>query len=1017
MAILTKDHSVNIANNFISDLESLSDSFYVFFGYTTPWPVESAPPTINNSYNTVELTFYNNLTFGKKITSTDCVMMAPNYTWQTNTVFTQFDQADPNIFTENFYCVTNQNQVYKCIYNNNGSPSTSQPALTSSSFFTGADGYMWKYLYTIDPVSYSNFYSNNYIPVVPNTSVTSAAIPGAIPAIQVTNSGSQYICYNNDQLQNVVNNTVLILGPSANGSYGTYNNCAIYINSGTSSGQIRTIQSYDGSTKTATLDSPLNFSVAMQVSNTIGTFPIGSTVTQTISTLQLTSGFGSGISVGANLIQSDSGAFGYVTFVSAANSVGSFTATVINSSNISFQVSGANGINYGISSQTNMASLGGTISVTGNTVTGTNTAFSSIFLGTYLRPSTYPSEWRKVASVTNATSLQLSAPFTSPITNSVYTVLADVSLASNVVSSINSGTVNYSNFNSELLNLNTVLGTFILGEAVIQSGTGANGIVSFTNSSVIMVNLSNSSFTSNSQIVGISSNATANIVSIAYNSYISITSNNTFLTNVPIFNSATGGSATLVSLQQQPTTGTDYIVSPKVTITGDGTGCRAYSVINSHSNSISGIVCVNVGSNYTYANVSITNYPSYGSGASARALLSPVTGHGSNVASEIGANYVGIYKLFSNTTGESHALPAYGSYRQVGILKNPLFNDVSLSVNNYLRYTLGINPVTPAFSNGDIVLQSSTNAGAIVSSYVLNSANLELKLVTGTFAVSNSSNSSAINDLNKSVGGFISNTTVTSSAVPNYFNINSNNQVVSQANAGQGTLVSANSSTVNLTNVKGTFSTGNVAYDLSTNAYANVVAINTANNTRAINFQYFNQIVRLPLSSNVGAFIIGEIVTQATTNATGTILYYGGDTDIALSSSNGVFSNGEIVTQSTPSVATGVVIRANSSYVQIKEMSGQFNATSNVSGQSTTTGTISSVYPVLILNNVRKNWINSNNVISGSNSAASGFSNIANTIIYPDLVRNSGDVIYIENITPASVNVGSTEAISLVIKF
>jgi len=42
---------------------------------------------------------------------------------------------------------------------------------------------------------------------------------------------------------------------------------------------------------------------------------------------------------------------------------------------------------------------------------------------------------------------------------------------------------------------------------------------------------------------------------------------------------------------------------------------------------------------------------------------------------------------------------------------------------------------------------------------------------------------------------------------------------------------------------------------------------------------------------------------------------------------------------------------------------------------------------------------------------------INNTIVYPDLMRDTGKVIYLENISPFSVNSTSRENIKVVIKF
>ena len=55
--------------------------------------------------------------------------------------------------------------------------------------------------------------------------------------------------------------------------------------------------------------------------------------------------------------------------------------------------------------------------------------------------------------------------------------------------------------------------------------------------------------------------------------------------------------------------------------------------------------------------------------------------------------------------------------------------------------------------------------------------------------------------------------------------------------------------------------------------------------------------------------------------------------------------------------------------------------------------------------------------IVGQTSNTHGQSLLNNTIIYPDLVRGTGDVIYLNNITPFTVNATSKEAVKIVISF
>ena len=95
--------------------------------------------------------------------------------------------------TSRFYVLTSEFNVYKCIWNNNNLPSTIMPTTTpSDTIVDTADGYRWKFLYTI-PVSLRNrFLSSDWMPVT-----TALKTPffsnGEITSLSIDNPGSGYI--------------------------------------------------------------------------------------------------------------------------------------------------------------------------------------------------------------------------------------------------------------------------------------------------------------------------------------------------------------------------------------------------------------------------------------------------------------------------------------------------------------------------------------------------------------------------------------------------------------------------------------------------------------------------------------------------------------------------------------------------------------------------------------------------------------------------------------------------------
>ena len=79
---------------------------------------------------------------------------------------------------------------------------------------------------------------------------------------------------------------------------------------------------------------------------------------------------------------------------------------------------------------------------------------------------------------------------------------------------------------------------------------------------------------------------------------------------------------------------------------------------------------------------------------------------------------------------------------------------------------------------------------------------------------------------------------------------------------------------------------------------------------------------------------------------------------------------------------------------------------------------IGNVFPVLLLSNINGDWASgvlSGNII-GSNTGAIGRCDTTNVILYPDLVRNSGHIMYIENLAPFTLS-NIEETISLIMSF
>lgn len=105
-----------------------------------------------------------------------------------------------------------------------------------------------------------------------------------------------------------------------------------------------------------------------------------------------------------------------------------------------------------------------------------------------------------------------------------------------------------------------------------------------------------------------------------------------------------------------------------VTITGDGSGAEATANIAAGSGTITSVNITSGGTGYTFADITFTQTSGIGSGASARSIISPIYGHGSNPVKELFSTTVGITVSFEDNTNQDLFLN--NDFRQIGLVKN-----------------------------------------------------------------------------------------------------------------------------------------------------------------------------------------------------------------------------------------------------------------------------------------------------------------------------------------------------------
>ncbi|PNX49317.1 MAG: hypothetical protein BV459_00255 [Thermoplasmata archaeon M11B2D] len=204
-AIITKKSKINNAKNFIESFyEKSPDYMYLFIGRNSAWPNEAVPPVpLDTVYE--EIQRHTELMAGKKINETGLSLVIPRHDWVSGTIYAEYDDQDPSLFTKNFYVINNEFDVFKCVSNNGGAASTNMPdsgdAVSGSNtgMIETSDGYVWKFMYNVN-AQMQQYLTANWIPVrdiyfddgSAQANQKFGAVDGAIHRYIVLDGGSGY---------------------------------------------------------------------------------------------------------------------------------------------------------------------------------------------------------------------------------------------------------------------------------------------------------------------------------------------------------------------------------------------------------------------------------------------------------------------------------------------------------------------------------------------------------------------------------------------------------------------------------------------------------------------------------------------------------------------------------------------------------------------------------------------------------------------------------------------------------
>lgn len=202
-AIVRKPLSSTIAETFVNSFTlspTTGDSIYIALGKVAAWQPDDQNPLADDSnpvlpldYDTEAIELKRNIFGIKKINQSNASVGVRTINWVTGTVYDIYNSNDSSLYLKDFYVVSPNNNIYKCLYNDNGGLSTQNPddalVLPGECVETN-DGYIWKLMYKIPAQDFSKFATATLVPI--DNTLMPDTIRGQINHIEVINGGIGY---------------------------------------------------------------------------------------------------------------------------------------------------------------------------------------------------------------------------------------------------------------------------------------------------------------------------------------------------------------------------------------------------------------------------------------------------------------------------------------------------------------------------------------------------------------------------------------------------------------------------------------------------------------------------------------------------------------------------------------------------------------------------------------------------------------------------------------------------------
>ena len=211
-AIVTDKIKKLFLEDLFQDFDSASVRYYAGIGRSEVWNSTDTTVTPQNRVRD-ERNARLNMQSIKNIT--DKTFAVPRYNWSSGTQYSAFDDNHIGYPTQPYYVMNSNQEVYICVQQGKDATGTVQNSTiqptgnTTGTPFVTADGYAWKFVYSIGALNASKFLSSAYMPVqfvdsdqaasvdataeqVEQRAVEVAARAGEVVGVAVTNGGTGY---------------------------------------------------------------------------------------------------------------------------------------------------------------------------------------------------------------------------------------------------------------------------------------------------------------------------------------------------------------------------------------------------------------------------------------------------------------------------------------------------------------------------------------------------------------------------------------------------------------------------------------------------------------------------------------------------------------------------------------------------------------------------------------------------------------------------------------------------------